>query len=199
MAVPFDDARCEIGSFVAEALCFPYHLARPLVEGCQADVFAASGDNDLVAVDEGVLADALVVGRYAVLLPIVERPEYLSVGPVQAYQLAHIADHVEAVVVDDGGGTGFLERLRPGVPVGDLPHLRAVCLKAGQLLLLLVLGEACSIDEAVAGQGAGVALAGIVDHPKFLGSCRRPFLQQVLLFGIDAAMPDTSEIDLLGS
>ena len=102
MTVPLNDARRGVGSLVTEALGLPDDIARQLVEGSHTDVLAAGGDDDLVAVNQRMLADALIVGCEAVFVPVVHLPENLPVSATKADQFAHVADHVEAVVIDDG-------------------------------------------------------------------------------------------------
>ena len=197
-SVPLDEARGAVGGIVAKALRFPNDCARELIKSCHADVLATGGDNDFVAIDERMLADALVVGRESVFLPVIDHPQLCAVGTVQANEFAHIADHVEAGVIDDGCGTSLLERLGPCMTVGHLPLLCAVERVASKLLFLLIVGQASGIDESVADQRTGISLPCIVHHPELLGTSVGPLLQEVFLVGVDATMVVASEIDVLG-
>ena len=62
MAVPFYDTGCAIGGIVAKAFGFPYHVACQFVESGHADFFPTGGHNNLVAINQWVFTDSLVVG-----------------------------------------------------------------------------------------------------------------------------------------
>ena len=82
--------------------------------------------------------------------------------------------------------------------VGHLPLLCAIERVASKLLFLLIVGQACGIDESVADQRTGISLPSIAHHPELLGTSVGPLLQEVFLVGIDATMVDTTEVNMLG-
>ena len=155
MPFPLHDSRGAIGGIVPKTFGLPYHLACQFVESRHADVFATSGHNHLVAIKQRMFADALVIWGKVILVPIIYRPKQFAVSSVEADQFAHVADHIETVVVDDRSGACLLERFCPCTPIGDLPNLCAIQFVTSQLLFLLVLCKACRVDESVTDQCTG--------------------------------------------
>ena len=145
-----------------------------------------------------MLADALVVGREFIFLPVVNGPQNLTVLAIEADQFARIAYHIKTVIVDYGSRTCFPIRLRPCISIDHLPGLCSVQLVASQLFFLLVLGKTCSIDKSVAYQCTGVTLSCIICHPQFLGAFGRPLFQEIFLIGKDSAVIVPPEGNLLG-
>ena len=106
-AVPLHHPRSAVGGLVAEALGLPDHLPGELVEGGHADLPAAGSDDDLVAVDQRMLADALVIGGDVVLVPVVERPAHRAVSKSYSTSLVRSAWKLRSAKKVSASGIGL--------------------------------------------------------------------------------------------